>query len=261
MVPPAEQVFAGLPAARQDGATLRASVRATRADSGLLLGVLDDDPTGSQAVHGVQVVTVLDEAACAAALGAAAGTCFVLTNSRSVGESAAAELTSRAARCLVGAAGRLGAPVDLVSRSDSTLRGHVLAEVAALGAVRAQTAGREVDAVLLVPAFIEAGRVTADDVHWARTGAGLVPVAETEFARDASFGYAASDLRDYLAEKSGGAISRDDVASVGLTDIRLGGPGRVRDVLARLRHGTWVVVNAVEYSDLETVAARSEEHQ
>jgi hypothetical protein len=48
--------------------------------------VLDDDPTGSQAVHGVQAVTVLAEDAYQAALAGAAGTCFVLTNTRSLGE-------------------------------------------------------------------------------------------------------------------------------------------------------------------------------
>ena len=108
--------------------------------------------------------------------------------------------------------------------------------------------------MLLIPAFIEAGRLTAADVHWARTSNGLVPVGETEFARDPVFGYAASDLRDFVAEKSDGGIRREDVASISLADIRLGGPSRVRDVLAGLRGGTWVVVNAVEYSDLETVA-------
>ena len=254
MVRAAAEVFAGLPPARQDGAALRASIRAMRAADGMLIGVLDDDPTGSQAVHGVQVVTVLDDHVYRAALGGAAGTCFVLTNSRSVGERVGAALTTRAARGLVAAAGRLGAPIDLVSRSDSTLRGHVLAEVAALAAVRREATGRAVDAVLLVPAFIEAGRLTAADVHWARTSSGLVPVGETEFARDPVFGYAASDLRDFVAAKSGGAIARDGIASIGLTDIRIGGPSRVRDLLAGLQHGTWVVVNAVEYSDLETVA-------
>lgn len=39
-------------------------------------------------------------------------------------------------------------------------------------------------AVLCVPAFFEAGRYTRDDVHYA----GDTPVAETEFARDATFG-------------------------------------------------------------------------
>jgi uncharacterized protein YgbK (DUF1537 family) len=253
-LPAASALFANLPPAREDAGALRESVRAMRAENEVLVGVIDDDPTGSQAVHGVQVVTVPDEDACAAAFGGPAGTCFLLTNSRGVGEQAAVELTAEAARCLVAAAGRLGARAELVSRSDSTLRGHVLAEVAALSRIRRQAAGAEPDAVLFVPAFIEAGRVTASGIHWARAGGEFVPVGETEFARDRLFGYAASDLRDFLAEKSRGAIRRDDIATVGLTDIRQGGPDRVRDLLAGQRHGTWVVVDGVEYSDLEAVA-------
>jgi uncharacterized protein YgbK (DUF1537 family) len=253
-VPPASEVFAELPAARPDGAELRASIRAMRAADGVLLGVLDDDPTGSQSVHGVQVVTVLDESACAAALAGPAAACFVLTNTRSLDERAAAGRTARAARSLLAAARRRDTRIQLVSRSDSTLRGHVLAEVAALQAVRREMLGRGFDAVLLIPAFLEAGRLTAADIHWARTGGGLVPVGETEFARDSAFGYAASDLRDFIAEKARGAIARDDVASISLADIRAGGPARVRDLLGGLRDGAWVVVNATEYSDLEAVA-------
>ena len=225
-----------------------------RAADGLRLGVLDDDPTGSQAVHNVQVVTVLDEKAYGAALDGPAGTCFVLTNTRSLDEPAAVEMNQRAARGLIAVAERAGVRVQLISRSDSTLRGHVMAEVAALQAVRHSVSGRGFDGVLLVPAFLEAGRVTAGDIHWARLGADLVPVGETEFARDAAFGYRASDLRDFIAEKSGGTIRPGDVASISLADIRLGGPSRVQELLAQVRDGRWVVVNATEYSDLDAVA-------
>ena len=225
-----------------------------RAADGLRLGVLDDDPTGSQAVHNVQVVTVLDEKAYGAALDGPAGTCFVLTNTRSLDEPAAVEMNQRAARGLIAVAERAGVRVQLISRSDSTLRGHVMAEVAALQAVRYSVSGRGFDGVLLVPAFLEAGRVTAGDIHWARLGADLVPVGETEFARDAAFGYRASDLRDFIAEKSGGTIRPGDVASISLADIRLGGPSRVQELLAQVRDGRWVVVNATEYSDLDAVA-------
>ncbi len=114
--------------------------------------------------------------------------------------------------------------------------------------------GRGYDGVLLVPAFLEAGRVTAADIHWARTAAGLIPVGETEFSNDPAFGYDASDLRVFVAEKSGGTIRPEDVRSISLADIRLGGPGRVREVLASAAGGAWVVVNATEYSDLEIVA-------
>jgi uncharacterized protein YgbK (DUF1537 family) len=216
--------------------------------------VLDDDPTGSQAVHDVQAVTVLEEDAYEAALAGAAGTCFVLTNTRSLDEPAAAGLTTLAARGLMAVAQRRGARIQLVSRSDSTLRGHVMAEVAALQATRREMLGSGFDGVLLVPAFLEAGRLTAADIHWARTGRDLVAVGETEFARDPVFGYTASDLRDFVTERSGGAIGRDDVRSISLADIRLGGPSRVHELLAEVRDGTWVVVNATEYSDLDTVA-------
>jgi uncharacterized protein YgbK (DUF1537 family) len=253
-IPTAAEVFAGLPAPRADGPALRASVRAMRADGQVLVGVLDDDPTGSQSVHDVEVVMVPDESASTAALAGPAGTCFVLTNSRSLDEPSAAALTADAARGLIAAAGRLGGRVQLVSRSDSTLRGHVMAEVTALQSVSREVTGRGYDGVLLIPAFLEAGRLTAGDIHWARAGDQLVPVGETEFARDAAFGYAASDLRDFIAEKSRGAIGRDEVASISLADIRAGGPDRVRDLLGGLRDGAWAVVNATEYSDLEAVA-------
>ena len=253
-LPAASEVFAELPEALPDDDALRKSIRATRVADGSLLGVLDDDPTGSQAVHDVQVVTVLEESAYEAALGGAAGACFVLTNTRSLDEPAAVELNTLAARGLMAVAGRRRAPIDLISRSDSTLRGHVIAEVAALQAVRRAVLGSGFDGVLLVPAFLEAGRLTAADIHWARIGPDLVAVGETEFARDPTFGYTASDLRDFVTEKSGGAIERDDVRSISLADIRLGGPSRVRELLADLQDGTWVVVNATEYSDLDTVA-------
>src|SRR6266545_4753728 len=68
---------------------------------------------------------------------------------------------------------RLDAPIEVVSRSDSTLRGHVTAEVRALDAVRREVTGRGYDGVLVVPAYFEAGRFTAGNVHWARVGADL----------------------------------------------------------------------------------------
>jgi uncharacterized protein YgbK (DUF1537 family) len=263
-LPPATEVLAAQLPPRPDDDAVRASIRALRASGPsrpggpLLLGVLDDDPTGSQAVHDVQVVTVEDEDAYGAAFEGAAGTCFVLTNTRSLEEADAVTLNDRVARGLLAAGGRLPGRVQFVSRSDSTLRGHVMAEVGALQAVRRATAGQGYDGVLLAPAFLEAGRVTAGDIHWARvsgaSGPALVPVGETEFARDATFGYESSDLRDFVAEKSDGTVSRDDVLSLSLADIRAGGPDRVAGILSGVRDGQWVVVNATEYSDLDTAA-------
>jgi uncharacterized protein YgbK (DUF1537 family) len=253
-LPPATEVLAAQPPPRPDDDGLRASIRALRAERRLLLGVLDDDPTGSQAVHDVQVVTVMDENAYGAAFEGAAGTCFVLTNTRSLAEADAVTLNERVARGLLAAGDHVGGRVRFVSRSDSTLRGHVMAEVGALQTVQRSVTGRGFDGVLLAPAFLEAGRVTAGDIHWARVSGELVPVGDTEFARDATFGYSASDLRDFIVERSGAEVRPDDVVSLSLADIRTGGPERIAELLAGVRDGQWVVVNATEYSDLDIVA-------
>jgi uncharacterized protein YgbK (DUF1537 family) len=227
----------------------RSRIRAANQAAGRRIAVLDDDPTGSQTVHDVAVVTVLDPAEYAAGLADPGSTCFVLTNTRSLTEVDAVELTRTVGRSLFD----LGAPVELISRSDSTLRGHVIAEVRALDEARRVVTGRGYDGVLLIPAFFEAGRVTAGDIHWARVGGEWLPAGETEFARDASFGYTTSDLKEFVAEKSGGSIAVGDVHSIGLDDIRVGGPDRVADILRGVSDGAFVVVNATEYSDLEVV--------
>src|SRR5699024_8640153 len=91
------------------------------------------------------------------------------------------------------------------------------------------------------------------DVHYATVGGEAVEVAETDFARDATFEFTSSDLRAFLEERSGGAVRADDVLSLSLEDIRAGA-GRVREILSGARDRRWVVVNATEYTDLEAVA-------
>jgi uncharacterized protein YgbK (DUF1537 family) len=231
----------------------RQRIKKALADSGRRIAVLDDDPTGSQTVHDVAVVTVFDPDEIAAGLGGPGSTCFILTNTRSMGEADAVALNTRVGCMLFELSQRLDAPVDVISRSDSTLRGHVIAEVTALDAVRREVLGRGYDGVLLIPAYLEAGRFTAGDVHWARVGGEPQPVGETEFARDATFGFSASNLREFVAEKSGGTIRPDQVHSITLDDIRIGGPQRVAEVLAEVTDATFVVVNAVEYADLDVV--------
>jgi uncharacterized protein YgbK (DUF1537 family) len=231
----------------------RQRIRKALADAGRRIAVLDDDPTGSQTVHDVAVVTVLDPDEIAAGLDGPGSTCFILTNTRSMGEADAVALNTRVGRTLFELGRRLDAPVDVVSRSDSTLRGHVIAEVTALDAVRREVLGRGYDGVLLIPAYLEAGRFTAGDVHWAVVGGEPRPVGETEFAGDATFGFSASNLREFVAEKSGGTITPEQVHSITLDDIRRGGPQRVTEILAGVADGAFVVVNAVDYADLDVV--------
>ena len=223
----------------------REQIRQWRSTHPRGLAVLDDDPTGSQGVHHVEVVTVLEDAELDAALRGESGVAFVLTNTRGLPEDDAVRLTERVAGSLLA----LDPGLDIVSRSDSTLRGHVLAEVAAINARLA----RPVDGVILAPAFFEAGRFTEGDVHYATIAGQPVPVGETEFARDATFGYSSSNLREFVAEKSGGTIAADDVLSIPLEAIREGGADAVRDILLGARDGRWIVANGTDYADYEVV--------
>src|SRR5215211_7429955 len=126
------------------------------------LVVLDDDPTGTQTVRGVQVLIDPSIDDLAGALRDRPRVVFVLTNSRSLPEDGAVALARRLGRRIRAAARRSGRAVSLVSRSDSTLRGHFPAEVEALAA----GAGLEDAPVLLMPYLSEAGRITVDDVHY-----------------------------------------------------------------------------------------------
>jgi uncharacterized protein YgbK (DUF1537 family) len=231
----------------------RQRIRKALAAAGRRIAVLDDDPTGSQTVHDVAVVTVFDADEIAAGLDGPGSTCFILTNTRSMDEADAVALNTRVGRMVFELSQRLDAPVDVISRSDSTLRGHVIAEVTALDAVRREVLGRGYDGVLLIPAYLEAGRFTAGDVHYARVGGEPRPVGETEFARDATFGFSASNLREFVAEKSGGSVRTGQVHSITLDDIRRGGPRRVAEILDKVTDAAFVVVNAVEYADLDVV--------
>jgi uncharacterized protein YgbK (DUF1537 family) len=222
--------------------------------AGRRLVVLDDDPTGTQSIADLPVLTRWLVADLRWALQQPTTGFFVLTNTRSLSEDDAAERNRQIVRSLAEASRIEGDLAYVIaSRSDSTLRGYFPLETDVLSQ-ELERLGTTVDGVVICPAYIEPGRVTVNSVHWMRTNDGMIPVAHSEFAKDASFGYLNSDLRDWVAEKTDGRIPRSAVASITLTDIRVGGPERVQDILAGLTGGQPVVVDAVEDADLRIVA-------
>ena len=226
------------------------------------MAVVDDDPTGTQTVQNVWVTTSWEPPVLADCLGGPEPLFFISTNSRALDTRACETVSREVGRSLRKAATRIGRRVILASRSDSTLRGHFPSEVLALCRGLRETPA----AVLLVPAFLEAGRYTVGDVHWATDRGGLVPASETEFARDPTFGYRSRELRSWVEEKTGGAVARDEVASLPLELVRSQGPvgiaAKLREIAARPPRrlgyawalGPVVVCNAASYDDLTTLA-------
>ncbi len=208
--------------------------------------VLDDDPTGSQTVHGCLLLTRWDAATLTEALADAAPLFFILTNTRGVDARHAAAITREACHNLkIALNGRDIQPV-FVSRSDSTLRGHYPVETDVI----AKELG-PFDAHFLVPAFFEGGRFTRASVHYLISDGREIPVHETEFARDSVFGYRHGFLPDYVEEKTRGRIKAGEVVRLQLADIRRG----VYDRLLALRDNACVVVDAENQDDLDRFAA------
>ncbi len=240
------ETLAGLPP-EYPAEDLRAQIRA-RVDAGRrALVVLDDDPTGTQTVHDVPVLTTWAVDALAAELAGDNNVFYILTNSRSLPAAEAAALNRQIGQNLSAAAARTGRAFAVVSRSDSTLRGHFPGEVTAL----TEGLGQTFDGRLIVPFFLEGGRYTIDDVHWVAEGDQLIPAAQTPYARDASFGYTHSNLKEWVAEKSGGTVAAADVVSISIDDLRVGGPKAVSARLRTLQGGQPCVVNAASYRDVE----------
>ena len=216
--------------------------------------VLDDDPTGSQTVHGCLLLTRWDVATLKLGLDDASPLMFVLTNTRGMGAEEAATVTREVCQNLKRALIGFDRPVLYVSRSDSTLRGHYPVETD----VMAEELG-PFDAHFLIPAFFEGGRVTLQGTHYLRVDDKLVPVHETEFARDSVFAYQHSFLPQYVEEKTQGRIQADEVVRFPLEEMRVGS----FDKLMNLSDNACCVVDAEVQADLDLFAdelLRAAEH-
>ncbi|HTL89078.1 MAG TPA: four-carbon acid sugar kinase family protein [Leptolyngbya sp.] len=209
--------------------------------------VLDDDPTGSQTVHSCLLLMQWDVETLRVGLRDAAPIFFVLTNTRSLTPEAAKAVTQEVCRNLKSAIA-LESLQDflVVSRSDSTLRGHYPIETDAI----AEELG-SFDAHFLVPAFFEGGRTTRESVHYLKVNGVDTPVHQTEFAKDSVFGYQHSYLPDYVEEKTSGRIHADRVERFLLADLRSG----IRSRLEKLHDNQCCVVDAETQVDMDRFAS------
>ena len=211
--------------------------------------VLDDDPTGSQTVHSCPLLLRWDGASLAAGLEHPSPLLFLLANTRALAPAAAAERVREICRALAAALPAAGLERWwLVSRGDSTLRGHFPLEVDVISAELGPFA-----ATLLVPAFLEGGRTTVGGVHLLQGQ----PVHETPFGRDGLFGYSTSYLPAWVEEKSGGRIPASEVQGLAAAKLsRACGDGgqELAQWLAGLAAQPLVAVDAEQPQQLAALA-------
>lgn len=248
-----DELVAGLP---PHAPVSPADVDAARASAARrpVLVVLDDDPTGTQSVADLPVLTAWEEADFDWALATGSPAIYVMTNSRSLAPADAERVNREVVASALTSAKRLGIEVDFVSRSDSTLRGHFPLEPDTIAAALEENGERGVDGVVLVPAFPEAGRITLRGIHYAGSAdAGYVPAAESEFAKDNTFGYSHSAMGEWVEEKTGGRTPAGRVLLIDIETLRTD-PDRTVEILRSARDSRPIAVDVVEASDLRALA-------
>ncbi|QYF74001.1 four-carbon acid sugar kinase family protein [Cryobacterium sp. PAMC25264] len=221
------------------------------AEAGPTIVVLDDDPTGTQTVTDLPILTRWEAGDLHWAF-EQPGTGFcVLTNSRSLSAPDARALNASVLESVHTAAA--GRPYAVISRGDSTLRGHHIDEIDEACGTLARVGWGSVDVVVVVPAFPDARRVTVDSMHWIFDGGAWLPAGESSFAADATFGYTSSDLREFTEERSHGTRPAHDVDQITLAKVR-GDPLELVELIVRVSGGRHVVIDAADENDLRGIA-------
>jgi len=217
--------------------------------------VLDDDPTGIQTVHGVNVYTRWDEESVLSGFEEKNGMFFILTNSRSFTSEQTETVHREIAERVCAAARKTGKDFVLISRADSTLRGHWPLETQMLAGTVEKVSGRRYDGEVLMPFFMEGGRYTIGNVHYVRDGNRLIPAGQTEFAKDSTFGYVSSDLCQWCEEKTGGKFQVSDCVCIPLEELRALDTEAVFRRLMGVKNFGKVIVNAACYDDVKVFCA------
>lgn len=213
--------------------------------------VLDDDPTGVQTVHDVFVYTDWTVESLCRGLEDENSIFFILTNSRGFTESETAEVHKTIAENLAEASARTGRDYVLISRGDSTLRGHYPLETRVLRDTLEQLGAKNYDGEVIMPFFPEGGRFTVGNVHYVADGETLNPAGSTEFAKDRTFGYASSDLTEWVEEKSKGEYPAASVTCITLEELRACDYEGITAKLNAVSGFGKVIVNAIDYNDVK----------
>ncbi|MDD3367495.1 MAG: four-carbon acid sugar kinase family protein [Lachnospiraceae bacterium] len=213
--------------------------------------VLDDDPTGVQTVHDISVYTDWSLDSIRAGFAEDNKLFFILTNSRGF----TVEQTTKAHTVIAERVSQVAAENHMdyliISRGDSTLRGHYPLETELLREKAEEHNSWKMDGEILCPYFREGGRYTLNNVHYVKYGEELVPAGQTEFAGDETFGYKASNLCEYIEEKTKGAFRKEDCICISLESIRAMDIDGIEAQLETAENFQKIIVNAIDDYDVK----------
>lgn len=213
--------------------------------------VLDDDPTGVQTVHDISVFTDWSVESLEEGFKEEQSMFFILTNSRGFTAEETEKAHREIAANILSVSSKLNQEFMIISRGDSTLRGHYPLETKVLKETIESASEMKMDGEVILPFFKEGGRLTINNIHYVQYGQELVPAGETEFAKDRTFGYSKSDLGEWIEEKSNAEYTADNTLYISLEQLRSLDIGKIAEQLVRINDFNKVVVNAVDEVDVK----------
>jgi len=213
--------------------------------------VLDDDPTGVQTVHDISVFTDWSLESIEQGFNEEQSMFFILTNSRGFTAEETEKAHREMAENILTVASKLNREFMIISRGDSTLRGHYPLETNVLKETIETASDLKIDGEVILPFFKEGGRLTINNIHYIQYGEELVPAGETEFAKDRTFGYTKSDLGEWIEEKSNGEFTAENTLYISLEQLRSLQIGKITEQLLQVDNFNKVVVNAVDEADVK----------
>ncbi len=213
--------------------------------------VLDDDPTGVQTVHDISVFTDWSEESIEQGFNEEQSMFFILTNSRGFTAEETEKAHREIAANILTVASKLNQEFLIISRGDSTLRGHYPLETTVLKDTLESGTDLKMDGEVILPFFKEGGRLTINNIHYVQNGQELVPAGETEFAKDRTFGYSSSHLGEWIEEKSNGLFLAKNTLYISLEQLRALEIGAITEQLLQVKDFNKVVVNAIDEVDVK----------
>ncbi|MGI2314921.1 hypothetical protein BUY27_10205 [Staphylococcus cohnii] len=213
--------------------------------------VLDDDPTGTQTVKDLPVYTEWSEELIEDGFKQSNNMFYILTNSRALNEEETTILHQEISSNIEKVSQRLNHPYLIISRGDSTLRGHFYLEPKVLD--DASISG--FDAIFYLPEFFEGDRFTYNGVHYLKENGDYIPVSQSEFSNDTTFGFKSETMADFIEEKSKGAIESNQVYHITLEQIRKRKKKEIFNVFEALNNLDAVVVDALNDEDMDYFSA------
>lgn len=213
--------------------------------------VLDDDPTGVQTVHDISVFTDWSVESIEQGFKEEHQMFFILTNSRGFTAEETSKVHRQIAENIQTVAAKLNREFMIISRGDSTLRGHYPLETNVLKETIESVSELKIDGEVILPFFKEGGRLTINNIHYVQYGEELVPAGETEFAKDRTFGYSRSHLGEWIEEKSNGEFLAENTLYISLEQLRSLDIEKITEQLLAVKDFNKVVVNAVDEIDVK----------